>query len=103
MIYYSKQAELDLDEILDGLLNWEKIILTREYCVQYVSDIIDVCDALDKEPIHLDTTYSEHKQYGTKVYKYARNKHTVWYIIYNIDPAGNIFINKIINNYQTIQ
>jgi len=45
MVYYSIQADKDLDDVLEGLLTWRKHILTREFCLNYVSDIIDVCDS----------------------------------------------------------
>ena len=102
MVYYSKQADNDLDEILEGLLTWQKHILTHEFCLNYISDIIDICDSLDNELFHSNAKYEIHKQYGKKVFKYLRNKNTIWYIIYDIDTNNNIFINKIINNYLTI-
>jgi hypothetical protein len=102
MVYYSKQADSDLDEILKGLLTWHKHTLTREYCLSYISDILNICDNLATQTFHLDTQYEIHKRYGKKVYKYSRNKNTIWYIIYNTDTNNNIFINKIINNYLTI-
>jgi len=102
MVYYSKQAEYDLDDILEGLLTWQKHTLTREFCINYLSDIIDICDGLDTKTIHFDALYETHKHYGKKVYKYSRNKNTVWYIIYNIDFYNNVYVNKIINNYLTI-
>ena len=102
MVYYSKQADSDLDEILKGLLTWQKHTLTHEFCLNYILDIIDVCDSLAAESYHSDSLYETHRCYGKKVYKYSRNKNTIWYIIYDIDIENNIFINKIINNYLTI-
>jgi len=102
MVYYSKQADDDLDDILEGLYTWRKYTLTREFCLSYVSDIIDICDSLDTKNVHYSTFYETHKRYGDKVYKYSRNKNTTWYIIYNIDSFNNIYINKIISNYLTI-
>ena len=102
MVYYSKQADSDLDDILNGLLTWQKHTLTREFCLNYLSDIIDICDSLDTQIHHSDTLYETHKHYGKKVHKYMRNKNTVWYIIYDIDFYNNIYINKIISNYLTI-
>jgi hypothetical protein len=102
MVYYSKQADSDLDDILNGLLTWQKHTLTREFCLNYLSDIIDICDSLDTQIHHSDTLYETHKRYGKKVHKYMRNKNTVWYVIYDIDFYNNIYINKIISNYLTI-
>jgi hypothetical protein len=102
MVYYSKQADDDLDDILEGLLTWEKIILTRDFCLSYVFDIVSVCDSLDTKTVHLDTFYEIHKRYGKKVYKYTRNKPTTWYIVYDIDSYNNVYVNKIISNYQTV-
>jgi hypothetical protein len=102
MVYYSEQADNDLDDILEGLLSWRRYALTREFCHNYISDIIDVCNGLDTKVYHTNAVYNIHKRYGAKVYKYSRNKNTVWYIIYNIDAFNNIFVNKIMNNYLTI-
>jgi len=102
MVYYSKQATDDLDEILKGLLMWRKHSLTREFCVNYISDIVDICDNLSTKRLHFNASYEIHKRYGKKVHKYFRNKSTTWYIIYDIDPNNNIFINKIISNYVTV-
>ena len=102
MVYYSNQANCDLDNILDGLLAWQKIILTRELCLCYISDILDVCDSLDTKTVHIDAIYETHRRYGNKVHKYSRNRSTTWYIIYDVDSDKNIYINKIISNYLTI-
>ena len=102
MVFYSTQADDDLDEILEGLLNWKKFTLTRDFCLSYISDLVDVCDSLDTVTIHIKTVYETHKRYGEKVYKYSRNKSTTWYIIYDIDLYNNVYINKIISNHLTI-
>ena len=101
MVYYSKQTDNDLDEILEGLLTWQKHILTREFCLNYVSDIIDVCNRLSHKSFHIDAVYETHKRYGKKVHKYPRNKSTTWYIIYNVTDTMDIYIEKIISNYLT--
>jgi len=103
MVYYSIQADFDLDEILDGLLNWERISLTRDFCHHYIADIIDVCESLDMKTFHADAKYESHKRHGVYAYPYKRNSNTTWYIIYDIDLSGNILIKKIISNYQTIR
>jgi len=102
MVFYSEQADSDLDDILEGLLTWQKITLTREFCLSYISDIVDVCDSLDTKTVHFDAVYETHKRYGEKVHKYSRNKSTTWYIIYDIDLFNNVYINKIISNHLTI-
>jgi len=102
MVYYSEQADNDLDEILEGLLTWQKHSLTREFCLDYVSDLIDICDSLDNKRFHINTVYNIHKRYGEKVHKYFRNQNTTWYIIYDIDSNNDVFVNKIINNYMTV-
>jgi len=102
MVYYSEQANDDLDDILEGLFTWQKYTLTRDFCLSYVSDIIDICDSLDTKSIHFNTSYETHKLYGEKVFKYARNKSTTWYIIYDLDAFNNVYINKITSNHLTI-
>jgi hypothetical protein len=101
MVYYSNQAKIDLYNILTGLMKWPKHPLETEHALQYVDNIYVVCNSLDMKIYHADTVYSIHKLYGSKVYAYKRNKQTTWYIIYNLDRHGNVFINKIMSNYQT--
>ena len=101
MVFYSEQADKDLDNILEGLLHWHKIELSRGFCMNYVNDIIDVCDNLEYKSIHFNSDYEVHKKYGEKVHIYKRNNTTNWYIIYDIDEKNDIFINKIISNYLT--
>jgi hypothetical protein len=103
MVFYNKQAENDLEEILEGLLSWQKVTLTRDFCLSYVADLIDVCDSLDTKTSHSKTVYETHKLHGENVHKYSRNKTTTWYIIYNISPLNEIFIEKIISNHLTIK
>jgi len=102
MIYYSPQVYNDLDDILEGLTAWQKHVLTHEFCLNYVLDIIDICDSIDDKPFHLNAFYEIHKRYGKKVHKYSRNRTTTWYIIYDIDSHNNVFINKIISNHLTV-
>jgi len=102
MVFYSKQAYIDLDDILEGLLFWRQNSLTREFCRDYVSDIIDICDSLDTKRFHLNALYETHRRYGRKVYKYFRNKNTTWYIIYDTDSNNNIYVKKIISNHLTV-
>ena len=102
MVYYSKQADSDLDNILDGLLTWHKVELTRDFCLSYVSDIIDVCDSLYTKTVHANAVYETHRRFGSKVHKYMRNRSTTWYIVYDIDLFNNVFINKIISNHLTV-
>ena len=102
MVFYSIQADDDLDEILEGLLTWQKHTLSREFCLSYISDLLDVCDSLDAKTSHINTVYETHKRFGDKVHKFVRNRNTTWYIIYDIDLSNNVFINKIISNYLTV-
>jgi len=102
MVFYSEQADRDLDEILVGLLHWNKIELSRDFCLSYVNDIVNACDNLEYKSIHFNADYEIHKKYGKKVHLYKLNSAISWYIIYNIDEKGDIFIQKIINNHLTI-
>jgi hypothetical protein len=102
MVFYSEQADKDLDEMLEGLLSWNKIELSRSFCFSYVEDIINACDNLEYKSFHFAATYETHRKYGEKAHTYKRNSATSWYIIYNIDERGDIFIQKIINNHLTI-
>ncbi|MDD2798107.1 MAG: hypothetical protein PHV20_05895 [Bacteroidales bacterium] len=85
-----------------GLITWNKHPLEVAHASEYVADIRKVCDSLDTKSVHFNTQFRLHKQYGDKVHNYRRNKHTNWYIIYNIDSFGNIYIERIISNYLTL-
>ncbi|GHT72658.1 hypothetical protein FACS189456_1770 [Bacteroidia bacterium] len=101
MVYLSSTAINDLENILIGLMTWAKHPLSLEHAEKYVDDISNICYTLDTKPYHANTTYAIHKQYGTKVHTYKRNQRTVWYIIYDLDMYNNIYVQKIISNYQT--
>ena len=73
MVLYSKQVDNDLDEILEGLLSWRKNILTREFCLSYISNLIDVCDSIDTLTTHFDAVFKTHQFYGKKVHKELSN------------------------------
>jgi len=103
MVFISRTASNDLRKILLGLINWKKVILDREYCINYVSEIIKVCRSIDHLSIHLNSEYSAHKKFGQKVYKYKRNRNTTWYIIYDYDKPNNIVYIKHINSNHTTE
>jgi len=102
MVIYSLSAINDLTTILFGLRNWTKHLISDEHALNYVDDISDVCDKLDRKTFHFNTRYTIHKRYGEKVHTYRRSKQTIWYIIYNLDQHGNVYIQKILSNYSTI-
>ncbi len=101
MVYYSDEVREDIKVIRNGLLSWKKVVLEREFVLSYVKDLLAICESLDSKSIHLKTTYASHKRYGEKVYRYRRNPNTIWYIIYDVDKYGNVFVNKIMSNYTT--
>ena len=101
MVYYSEQAETDLDDIVVGMLEWEKHDLTFEHIMSYRYDLKRACDALEMKHYHFPAEYPQHLEYGKYVLAYKRNPRTTWYIIYDIDEKGDIYINKIISNYLT--
>ena len=102
MVFYSRAAITNLSDILTGLIGWEKHPLEVEHANKYVSDIRIICDSLDTKTIHFNTQYSTHKRYGEKVHNYRRSKQTNWYIIYNLDQHGNVYIQRILSNHTTI-
>jgi hypothetical protein len=102
MVFINNQAKIDLDNIVIGLLEWEKVVLTVDEVMCYVDDIVDICYHLDAVGYRHRATYEEHLKYGAYAYPYKRNQKTTWYIVYDIDLSGNVFINKIISNYLTV-
>ena len=102
MVFVSKQAKIDLDNIIIGLLKWEKVELTVPEVMKYVDDIADICYKLDDLLYHHHAKYKEHLKHGEYSYPFKRNKHTTWYIIYDIDLHNHIYVKKIISNYMTV-
>jgi len=102
MVFINLQAKVDMDNIVTGLLEWDKIELTVQEVMQYVDDISDICYKLDNISYHPRSKYNEHLKYGEYSYPYKRNKSTTWYIIYDIDDCNDIYVNKIISNYLTV-
>jgi len=102
MIYLNSRAEDDLVSILLGLLTWKKHFIELEHAKSYINDIRKECLSLATKNHHFNATFANHKRFGKKVHTYNRNKNTQWYIIYNIDIHGNIFINHITSNHTTI-
>ena len=102
MVFISTQAKIDLDTIVIGLLEWNKVELSVDETMQYVDDIVAVCYQLDLFGHHHKATYNDHLKYGVYSYPYRRNKQTIWYIIYDIDTNNDVFVNKIISNHTTI-
>jgi hypothetical protein len=102
MVFVNRQAKIDLDNIVIGLLEWDKIELTVNEVMQYVDDISDICYKLVNLSYHHPAKYKEHLKYGKYSHSYKRNKNTTWYIIYDIDLYNCIYVNKITSNYLTI-
>ena len=102
MIYINRRAEDDLVSIFIGLLTWEKHFIELEHAKLYINDLRMECYSLATKNYHFNTTFTKHKRFGSKVHTYNRNKNTQWFIIYNIDVHGNIFINHNPSNHTTI-
>ncbi|MDO5666152.1 MAG: hypothetical protein Q4G63_12985 [Bacteroidia bacterium] len=103
MVLYSSQALNDFDIIFEGLLHWEKIKLSEQFTIDYVNDIKTECEKIPYKSYHENTTYKTHKLHGQKVHRYHRNPHTTWYILYDMDTKGTVFVNRIISNYTTVE
>jgi len=101
MVIYSSRVINDLTDILYGLRNWTKHDISNEHAISYFDDIADSCDSLDLKSFHFDTKYSLHKRFGEKVHTYRWSKQTNWYIIYNLDQHGNVYIQSIMSNDNT--
>jgi hypothetical protein len=102
MVFINNQVKIDLDNIVIGLLEWEKIVLAVDEVMRYVDNIVDICYQLDAISYHHRATYAAHLKYGAYTYPYKHNQKTTWYIIYDIDTSNNVFVNKIISNYLTV-
>ena len=101
MVFLNSNTRNDLKDIRLGLLNWNKFELSENFIIDNINGIIDVFFTLDRKSYHTNTVFEIHKMYGRKVYQHKINKKTTWYIIYDVDLLGNIFVNKIISNHIT--
>ena len=101
MVYFNKQSTTDIDVFVVGLLTWKKHELSVEHVLKYRDDILIICKQLDSLKFHFNTQFQIHKRFGEKVHTYRRNKQTHWYIIYNLDPHGNVYIQRIFSNHTT--
>ena len=104
MVIWSETAESDLMDILYALITWKKHKpLTLEAADLYIEDIRKAGDRICTLSYHQNATYTSHRVYGTKVYRYKRNASTMWYLIYDWDEVNSVaYVNKIMSNYLTI-
>lgn len=72
-------------------------------CISYTVRIENEFYKIENLFFHEKAKYDTHKLYGEYIHTYKANAHTHWYIIYDISPNGDIWINKIINNHMTVK
>ncbi len=101
MVYIHEQVYSDLELIYTGMLQWRKIELSIDYVERYIDDILDQCYEITNLNFHFTTRFVEHSRYGEYIHRYRRNNYTLWYLIYDKDVSGNIFVNKVISNHTT--
>ena len=101
MVYIHKGVYSDLDLIFTGMLHWKKMELSLDFIEHYIDDILIQCYDIENDNYHFNAQYPEHKRYGEYVHRYRRNSYTLWYIIYDRDINGDIWVNKIISNHIT--
>ncbi|MDR3219813.1 MAG: hypothetical protein LBU22_12710 [Dysgonamonadaceae bacterium] len=104
-VFWRNQALTDLDHCIDALMFPEpanRPSLTYEDAIDYKNDIVTFALSLRNRIRHIACVYEIHKQYGSKVARYDRNKNTQYYIIYNVDTEGNIYVERIMTNHITI-
>ena len=103
MIRLTKKAAIEYIKISNVIFKY--LNEWGEY--KYRQDFYKQLYSIDKLPIHQCAHYLDHKKYGAFVYSYKRNSQTVWYFIYDIIGSDNgtpiIKINRITNNYRTLQ
>ncbi len=101
MVYIHERIYTDLDLIYNGLFQWEKVELSFDFIEKYIDDLLTQCYEIANKNYHFLSQYPEHKTFGQYIHRYRRNNSTMWYLIYNTDLQGNIFVNKIISNHTT--
>ncbi len=67
MVFYSIQADKDLEGIREGLLTWKKFKLNREFVLEYMADLKNACEGIGEQIFHAKASHSEHTRYGEKV------------------------------------
>jgi hypothetical protein len=107
MVFYNQTALDDVEEIFVGLLEWatkdnQQPMMSFNEVWNYRNDLYKVGNSLDGLLYHSETKFEIHKRYGQYVYRYNRNSRTQWNFVYN-KVDNNVFINKIISNYLTIE
>ena len=100
-VLIADKVYIEMQNIFQALIHWEKGAMEEEYAHKYIEDILSEIYLIPEKFYHANTTFASHKQFGKKVHKYRRNANTMWYIIYNIDSYKNIYINKIFSNHLT--
>ena len=70
--------------------------------IEYTNKIREEIKKIGTLSYHSKSRYEVHKKHGKYIYRYDANRHTQWYIIYDIDENGGILIKKILNNHMTI-
>lgn len=102
MVIYNDIAVSDLENIMYGLVIWEKHPLAFEHAQKYVKELRMECDTISKRSYHRDCKFKTHLKHGYKVYVYKRNAQTQWNLIYNWEEQNRIaFVNKILSNHIT--
>jgi len=61
MVYLSNQTGVNLNNVQQGLLKWNKFDLSEGFIIDYINYIIDVCNMLDSIVYHFITEYDFHK------------------------------------------
>ncbi|GHT50621.1 hypothetical protein FACS189440_18360 [Bacteroidia bacterium] len=104
-VFWKDKALYDLDDCLDALMFPKynnRPPFSYEEAIDYRDNVMAFAFALRDKVLHTDCKYEIHKMYGEKVARYERNKNTQYYIIYNIDTIGDIFIERIMTNHITL-
>lgn len=102
MIIISKSVKKDIRKIIKGLQSWKVYKISKNEAIDYALKIKHNIYKIDNLFFHEKAKYDTHKLYGEYIHTYKANAHTQWYIIYDISPNGDIWINKIINNHMTV-
>ncbi|MDR3329429.1 MAG: hypothetical protein LBS63_04910 [Prevotellaceae bacterium] len=102
MVTYSDTARQDLEDILYGLVTWEKHPLSFDHAKRYVSEIRAEADTVDQKRSHTPTVNMAHRLYGNYVHTYHRNRQTRWHVIYHWSASSCVaMVTKILNNFTT--
>ncbi len=105
MLRFTNQANLDLSNILAGLMSFRigdaiDPALTEEHAERIFDEIADAFSGIPNAIYHFPNTFAGLSAYGQFVFSYKRNQ-TNWYAFYN-KVEDDFVVTRITNNWNIL-